>query len=110
VKLPNGERAIIDRRKIVDYCLSAVHEDGQHKAHLFASILGVTVENADRLIDALIEAAAVREATVGKLDAYGQRYSIDFDFTGPAGAATIRSAWIVRSDETVPRLVTCYII
>jgi len=110
VKLPNGELAFIDRRKIVDYCLSAVHEDGQHKARLFASIIGLTVDDADRLIDALAEAAATADAAVGKLDEYGQRYSIDFDLAGPRGTATIRSGWITRSDETVPRLVTCYII
>jgi len=41
MKLPGGQHALIDRRKIVDYCLSVDHEDGQHKARLFASILGL---------------------------------------------------------------------
>jgi hypothetical protein len=62
------------------------------------------------LIDAIKEAAAAGEAVKGKLDKYGQRYVIDFTFAVPGGTATIRSAWIVRTDEDYPRLVTCYIL
>src|SRR5262245_41222020 len=110
MRLPSGNLAIIDPRKIVNYCLSKDHEDGQHKAHLFASIVGLTVEHADQLLEALRNAAAVGDAALGKQDDYGQRYSIDFELTGPRGTATIRSAWIIRRSETVPRLVTCYIL
>jgi uncharacterized protein DUF6883 len=110
MKLPNGERAIIDLRKIVDYCLSPDHEDGQHKARLFASIVGLTINNADQLLDVLRRAATDQDAMLGKLDEYGQRYLIDFEFTGPSGTATIRAAWIIRPNEMVPRLVTCYIL
>jgi hypothetical protein len=108
--LPSGEQAIIDPRKIVGYCLSVDHEDGCHKAHVFASILGLTTDHADRLLEALKEAAATGDATLGMQDQYGQRYQIDFEFTGPIGKATIRSAWIIRSGENAPRLVTCYIL
>ncbi len=34
MKLPNGDQAIIDERKLVDYCLNADHEEGKHKAVL----------------------------------------------------------------------------
>ena len=47
---------------------------------------------------------------MGKLDNYGQRDVLDFPFTGPGGTATIRSAWIIRSGEDFPRLVTCFIL
>lgn len=110
MKLPNGDLAVIDSRKIVDYCLSTNHEDGQHKAHLFASILGLAIEHADQLLNALRNAAVVGDATLGKQDRYGQRYLIDFEFAGPSGTATIRSAWIIGINESVPRLVTCYIL
>jgi len=110
MKLPSGEQAIIDPRKVVDYCLNPGHEDGRHKARLFASILGLTLGDADQLLDALREAAATDEATLGKQDQFGQRYLIDFEFVGPVGAARIRSAWIIGPNETVPRLVTCYIL
>ena len=107
MKLPNGRRAIIDQRKITEYCLSTDHEDESHKALLFQALIGLNRDNANLLLDALREAAATRDAVVGKADEYGHRFVVDFEFAGPRGAATIRSAWIVRFDEDVPRLVTC---
>lgn len=110
MKLPNGDHVFIDPRKVTDYCLSPDHEDGQYKAHVFKSILGLTLSDADTLLAALRQAAADGDAEMGIHDKYGQRYVIDFPFTGPAGVATIRSAWIIGQNETVPRLVTCYIL
>jgi hypothetical protein len=110
VKLPNSERAVIDPRKVTAYSLDPDHDEGQHKAHLFQSLLGIDRENAHLLLEAVEKAAVNGEAVSGKLDKYGQRYVIDFAFTGPNGPATIRTAWIVRHDEDFPRLVTCFIL
>ena len=97
-------------QKVTGYCLDPEHDDGRHKAHLFATRLGLNMSNADLLLTALEEAAATGAAVTGKVDKYGQRYVIDFEFTGPGGNATIRSAWIIRTNESTPRLVTCYIL
>jgi uncharacterized protein DUF6883 len=110
MRLPSGEQAIIDRRKIADYCLSTEHEDGQHKAHVFASVLGLSAADVDELVAALRNATLNHDATLAKLDEYGQRYVIDFPITGRSATALIRSALIVRTNETVPRLMTCYIL
>jgi hypothetical protein len=110
MKLPHGNDAIIDQRKLTDYCLSPDHDDGKHKAQLFRDLLGLTREHAGMLLDTLRVAAVDGEAILGYADHYGQRYVIDFEFQGLAGQATIRSAWIIRTNETVPRLVTCYIL
>ena len=109
MKLPYGDEAIIDPRKVIDYCLSPDHDDGKHKARLFQNLLGLTVEHAAGLLDALKEAAASGDAILGRLDRHGQRYVIDFELVGPRRRAIIRSAWIIRTSEIVPRLVTCYI-
>lgn len=110
MRLPNGDHAIVDPHKLSKYTLSTDHDDGQHKARLFRSLLGITEENSQSLHSALQHAAAIADAVVGKQDKYGRRYVIDFEFAGPAGTATIRSAWIIRTGEDVPRLVTCYIL
>jgi hypothetical protein len=110
MKLPHGDEAIIDQRKLTDYCLSPDHDDGKHKAQLFRDLLGLTREHAGMLLDALKEAAVSGEAILGHADRYGQRYIVDFELVGPRGRITIRSAWIIRPDETAPRLVTCYIL
>jgi hypothetical protein len=110
VKLPNSERALVDPQKLTDYSLDSEHDEGRHKAHLFESLLGISHHNAQLLIDAVQRAALTGEAVLGKLDKYGQRYVIDFSYSGPGGTAIIRSAWIIRTGEDFPRLVTCYIL
>jgi hypothetical protein len=110
VKLPNGERALVDPRKLVAYSLDPEHDEGRHKAHLFESLLGINQQNAELLLRAVEEAAITGDATPGKSDHFGQRYVIDFTFTGVRGSATLRSAWVIRRDEDFPRLVTCYIL
>jgi hypothetical protein len=108
--LPNGERAIIDQRKLAEYCLSPEHDEGSHKAWLFRQLLDLGPEDCELLIAALRNAAATGKALPGILDRYGQRYVIDFAVTGLKGDATVRSAWIIRAGEVLPRLVTCYIL
>ena len=90
--------------------MSPDHDDGKHKARLLRDLLGLTRDHATLLLDALKEAAVAGEAVSGRLDRYGQRYVIDFEFVGPTGQAMIRSAWIIRPGETAPRLVTCYML
>lgn len=110
MKLPNGANCFIDPRKLLDYSLNFEHDDGKHKAALFRDLLGITTTTVDRLIKALRIAAAEGEATLGRSDRYGQRYQIDFNISGPTGSAVVRSVWIIAERETVPRLVTCYIL
>ncbi len=110
MKLPNGDRAFIDPRKLSEYSLNADHDEGKHKAELFRDLLGFTVDNMDLLIEAVARAAASNDAEAGKKDRYGQRFQLDFLCQGPDGSATVRSAWVIRPDEDFPRLVTCYIL
>ena len=110
MKLPNAERAVVDLRKLRDYCLNPVHPRGRHKARVFASVLGMTVRNADELRDALLSAVDEAEAIPTKKDEYGQRYMIDYMVPGPYGQAMVRSVWIVRSGEDFARLTSCYVL
>jgi len=76
---------------------------------LFQELIGLNQNNSTLLLAALRTAAATDDAIVGKVDEYGHRYIIDFELEGPRGIAMIRSAWIVRAGEEVPRMVTYYI-
>lgn len=73
MKLPNGENAFIDDRKLYDYCLNPDSPRGSNKARVFAAALGITIANAELLRDTLFDAAANGDATSGELDRYGQR-------------------------------------
>ncbi len=107
--LPNGEGAIVPIEKLRDYCLNKDHIEGKHKAKVFASALGMTADDAEDLQQLLLTAAKTREAELGMKNAYGQRYVLDFTIPGPFGPVAVRSTWIVRTTEKVPRLVTCYV-
>lgn len=110
MKLPGGEQAIIDIRKIRDYCLSEKHPRGRHKARVFAAKLGITASDSELLKAALQQAASTADAVPGVADEYGSRYIIDFEFKHRGRTASIRSCWIIRSEETVPRLITCFVL
>lgn len=107
--LPNGKRAIVDIRKLRDYCLNPDNPRGSAKARVFASALGITAKDADKLRARLLEIAASDDAVVGELDLYGQRYTIDFEIETETRSAELRSSWIILRSETTPRLTTCYV-
>ena len=56
-----------------------------------------------------MEIAEFDDATVGELDLYGQRYTIDFEMEIEEGRAELRSAWIILRGESAPHLTTCYV-
>jgi hypothetical protein len=109
MKLPGGEEAVVDLAKLRNYCLSTHHVRGRHKARVFASVLGLTSAHAEFLRRELLRAAREGDAIVGDVDEYGSRYTIDFELVRGNRRAEVRSAWIVRHGETVPRLTSCYV-
>ena len=72
--------------------------------------MGITAAHALVLRDLLFHVAAHASAAVGRLDEFGQRYTIDFTLSTEVGTATIRSGWIVRPSDDFPRLTTCFVL
>lgn len=64
MNLPNPKLAIIDLKKLSDYCLNPEHPDGQHKARVFKAALGISLENVEELRLALLAAIQVNEAVL----------------------------------------------
>jgi hypothetical protein len=106
--IPHAERAVVDIRKLRDDCLNSLHEEGQHKACLFATALDMTAEDAEDLRALLLQAVTTFDAQVGGRDAYGQRYTVDFLLAWREKQAIVRSGWIIEHDADTPRLTTCY--
>jgi hypothetical protein len=106
--IPNGELAIIDIRKLRDYCLNLNHDTGKHKARLFLSILGMTAEDAEDLRLILLEAIITQAARLQRQDEFGQRYALDFSVEWQNKSAILRSGWIIENDSEIPKLTTCY--
>ncbi len=110
MRLPGGDAAMIEVAKIREYCLSATHVRGKHKARVFQAALGLSADDAEELQRALTEAARNADAEIGDSDSYGTRYIIDFEMTREARTARIRSCWIVLTGERTPRFVTCFVL
>jgi hypothetical protein len=110
MRIPNGERAVVELSKLLDYCLDPSHPWGRHKARVFAARLGIHRKHGLWFRVALLKAAASGEATQGAVDGFGTRYVLDFEMSGPKGSGTVRSAWIIRSWEDFPRFLTAYVL
>lgn len=106
--LPNAERAAVDAAKLRAYCLNPHHDEGKHKARLFAAALGMSAADAQALRGLLLEGIKVHEATLGLRDEYGQRYRVDLPLEWQGRRAVVRSGWIIEYGAQIPRLTTCY--
>ncbi|MHA2344916.1 MAG: DUF6883 domain-containing protein [Candidatus Hodarchaeales archaeon] len=72
--------------------------------------MDLTDDDAEELQNTLLEIVQTHNAIEGKQDQYGKRYIIDFTMSRAARQATIRSSWIIRSNEDFPRLTSCYVL
>lgn len=108
-KLPNGDKAVIDLRKLTDYVLNPDHRLGRHKARVFVAALGLTAEHAEVFQRMLAEAAATSLATLWRKDVHGAHYSIECAMEFEGRRALVRSLWMIRAAEDYPRLVTAFV-
>lgn len=106
--LPYAENAVVDIRKLRDYCLNPEHDDGKHKARLFLTSLGMNADHAEELQQILLEIVKTGEVYLGRQDKFGQRYTLDFSLEWQNRNATLRSGWIIEYGSTIPKLTTCY--
>jgi hypothetical protein len=110
MKLPNAAIAFVDMQKLTDYCLSPDHPRGKHKARVFRSACGFTVENADLFLQQLLDAAENGDAMQVTSDVFGRRFVIEYIMGVPANQARVRTAWIIKHDEEFPRFVSAYVM
>lgn len=108
--LPYGDEAILDIRKIEDYCLSPSHPRGRHKARIFHKTLDLRRSDAAWLRDVLLEAARSGEAFFVAEDLWGTRWRVDATVRRQRESVVVRTIWIVRTGERAPRFVTCWVL
>lgn len=110
MKIKNGKDAVIPKEKLTEYCLSPNHPRGKHKAILFKRILDIDPNNYQVLYDKIKTAAIKNEAIFIEKDEFGDRYQIDFEFQKDQNVIIIRSLWIIKKNEEIPRFCTCYVL
>ena len=110
MKIPNSDHAIADIRKLKEYSLNTEHRMGKNKARVFASALGLKIEDAEVLREILIKSVQKYDAEVALKDVYGQRYQIDFPLEWKGRQSMVRSTWIIEPNMPYPRLTSCYVL
>ncbi len=109
MKLPHGDRALVEDGKLRAYVLNPRHPVGRHHARLFEELLGIHLGNAEILKEALLAAAANEDVTREVVTPYGRKLEMGFVLSGPSGTRRVLSVWIVDEGSDRPRLVTCYV-
>lgn len=108
VRLPNAEKAIVERDKIADYLLNAAHPDNGGKAAFFESF-GFRRSEPETLTNSFQNLARQMEVAQATVSPHGRKYVIIGQIESPIGkAANVRTIWIVDKGRDVARLVTAY--
>jgi hypothetical protein len=110
VKIPHGDRAVLDISKLENYCLDRTHLRGRHKAQMFRSALGLERPDAELLKQALLDGARECDASELMTDAFGTRWRVDVPVERHNRRAVVRTIWIRRTGEDFPRFVTCWVL
>jgi hypothetical protein len=109
LKLPNVERAVVEMEKLLTYSLNPEHEVGKHKAIVFKSALGITLDAAGWLRETILRQVVDSEAVRGNESPFGEKYVVDMEVTHGGRTATVRTTWIVENNTDFPRLTSCYV-
>lgn len=108
MKLPNRDRAYIQREKITEYLLAEVHSEGASKA-LFFLRLGFDKLAAGRLEQYLLRIAQSGEVTSISESEHGTKYVVDGLLELPdREPINLRTVWVLDMGSDRPRLVTAY--
>jgi hypothetical protein len=108
MKLPNADKAVVEREKVVDYLLNAAHRYGASKARFFVKF-GFHAEKWEELAQALRHHGQSHEVTRARETGFGPRYEVEGKLDVPDGRSpNVRSVWQKDQGEVAPRLITAY--
>lgn len=112
--LPRAEAAYGIEEKLRGYSLNTEHPVGCHKARVFHSALGVTLEEIDHLIEELLVGVLVAPIAAVRDNApHGLLCEVPISVQGikdhAEKVATTTTVWEYRLPEDAPRLVSAYI-
>ena len=108
MRLPNAERAVIPREKLIGYLLSTTHPYGRHKAAFFAAF-GFDATECDRLEAALRQHALIGEVAEVVRTRFGTKYVVTGRLETPSGRdAWVQTIWFAGKAREAPRFVTGY--
>ena len=108
MKLPNADKALVEREKIVGYLLNTAHPYGASKARFFAGF-GFHAQRWELLAQALRRHAQHHGVKMMKETGHGPRFQVEGNLDTPDGRSPrVRSVWQLDRGEVAPRLITAY--
>jgi hypothetical protein len=108
MKLPNADKVVVERRKIVDYLLNPKHRFGASKAEFFIHF-GFQVKDWEQLAQALRRHGQTHEVKRMQETGFGPRYEVEGKLNTPDGRSPlVRSVWQLDQGTVAPRLITAY--
>jgi uncharacterized protein DUF6883 len=106
--LPGADKIMVEREKIVEYLLNAMHPDNGGKARFFLG-LGFDRNEWQPLAAALRKAAESHPVSKSMASPHGMKYIVDARIETPGGKTPmVRTVWIIDLGVDRPRLVTAY--
>jgi filamentous hemagglutinin len=105
-RLTNADQATMDPNKFTGYALNPDHPVGGNKARVFAAATGFTKDNAGDLIAQIKQGITENPPKPGKVDKWGERFTVEIPVTGPTGSGVVTTGWIYKPGETTPSLTT----
>lgn len=108
MRVPNAERAIVPRAKIVDYLLSPTHSRGKSKERFFRAF-GFAPDAWDSMAEALRAHAQTHDVTKQETVSDGERYTVIGQMDTPdKRRPMVRAVWQIDTGTDVPRFITAY--
>lgn len=108
MKLPNRDKAIVPKDKLVKYLLSESHPHGKSKAKFFLR-LGFKQSNVQTLSNSLENIAKQSEVSSKVSSPHGEKYVLDGNIKSSIGKTIkVRTVWIIDNGLKNPRFVTAY--
>ena len=108
MKLPNSDKLVVEREKVLNHLLNTAHPYGASKARFF-SRFGFQAQRWEELADALRHHGHTHEVKRTQETGFGPRYQVEGRLSAPDGRFPhVRSVWQLDRGEVAPRLITAY--
>lgn len=93
MKLPNPDKLVVEREKIVDYLLNPAHRYGASKARFFTSF-GFTLDKWEELAGALLLHGQNQDVKRVRETGFGPRYEVEGRLLAAGGRSPrVRTVW-----------------
>ena len=108
--LPNADLTVFDIRKVADYCLNPSHARGRHKARVFREALNLERGDAALAKGCFAGGRGFHRGILDQAERVGRSLRLDATIERHDKSAMVRSIWIVRTGESRPTFITCWVL